>query len=226
MYFGLHRERKSRRVFEIINRSGVALSLSAIHTAQLSFDSATETGLKKNSSLTFKTEKQLNSTLSYSDPYWLKEPHSQGLFTVKDPLMIGRPENSPAVIFDFTFKQLGEQFVISSPLIYKWTDPVKGELMRPFEIVPPVFVNLNKPVYLFTDQSQKEVTVTIKSSKDNCIGTLQLKLPSDWKSEPANFSFEIKKRGEEQTFTFYVLPSKEESTNSIGAFATIDNNGM
>jgi len=94
--------------------------------------------------------------------------------------------------------------------------------MRPFEIVPPVFVNLNKPVYLFPDQSQKDVSVLLKSSKDNCSGKVGLKLPEGWKSEPMDFSFEIKNRGEEQLFTFKVLPSKEESTSSIEAIATID----
>ena len=61
-----------------------------------------------------------------------------------------------------------------------------------------------------------------KSSKDNCSGKVGLKLPEGWKSEPMDFSFEIKNRGEEQLFTFKVLPSKEESTSSIEAIATID----
>jgi len=213
---------KVKTSFEIINRSNTELSLSDIKSKQFSFDSSASSGLKKNASLVFKSERKLNDDLNYSDPYWLKEPHSQGLFTVKDQSLIGSPENQPAATFDFIFTLLGERLIIHSPLIYKWTDPVKGELMRPFEIVPPVFVNLNKPVYLFPDQSQKDVSVLLKSSKDNCSGKVGLKLPEGWKSEPMDFSFEIKNRGEEQLFTFKVLPSKEESTSSIEAIATID----
>lgn len=214
---------KIKTSFELINRSGTEITLTAIHTAQFHFDSTANTVLKKNASVAFKSERPLNVDLPYSDPYWLKEPHSQGLFTVKDPALIGSPENKPAVNFDFTFSVLGEPLIIRCPLIYKWTDPVKGELMRPFEIVPPVFINLNKPVYIFSDQTQKEVSVVLKSSKDNCSGKVALKLPADWKSEPLSYSFEIKKRGEEQSFTFKVLPSKEESTTSIEAVATMDN---
>jgi len=214
---------KIKTNFELINRSGTEVALSSIHASQFQFDSTTSTGLKKNGSLTFKSEQKLSDDLPYSDPYWLKEPHSQGLFTVKDRDLIGSPENQPAVIFDFTFSVLGEPLTIHSPLIYKWTDPVKGELMRPFEIVPPVFVNLNKPVYVFSDEEQKEVSVVLKSSKDDCSGKVELKLPSGWKSEPLSFRFEIKKKGEEQSFTFKVLPSKEECTTSIGALATMDN---
>ncbi len=214
---------KVKTSFEIINRSNAELSLTEVKSAQLSFDSVASAGLKKNATLALKTEKKLNEDLIYSDPYWLREPHSQGLFTVKDKSLIGSPENQPAVTFEFTFTLLGEPLIIHAPLIYKWTDPVKGELMRPFEIVPPVFVNLNKPVYLFADQSQKEVSVILKSSKDNCTGKVQLKLPDGWKSEPLDFPFELKNSGEEQSFTFKVLPSKEESTSSIEAIATIDN---
>ena len=213
---------KVKTSFEIINRSNAEVALSDINSKQLSFDSMASAGLKKNASLVFKSEKKLNNDLNYSDPYWLKEPHSQGLFTVTDQSLIGSPENLPAVTFNFTFVVQGEKLVIHSPLIYKWTDPVKGELMRPFEIVPPVFVNLNKPVYLFSDQSQKDVSVLLKSSKENCSGKVRLKLPEGWKSEPIDFSFEMKNRGEEQLFAFKVLPSKEESTSSIEAVATID----
>lgn len=217
---------KIKTSFELINRGGTDVTLSSIHAEQLHFDSTASTSLKKNISLTFKSEQKLSSDLPYSDPYWLKEPHSQGLFTVKDRKLIGSPENQPAVIFDFTILVLGEPLIVHSPLIYKWTDPVKGELMRPFEVVPSVFVNLSKPVYVFSDQAPREVTVTLKSAKDNCAGNLALKLPSDWKAEPANFAFDIKKRGEEQAFTFKVLPPKEESTTSIEAVATVDGRAL
>jgi len=214
---------KVKTNFEIINRSNTELSLSEIKSNQLSFDSVTTAALKKNAALAFKSEKTLNESLLYSGPYWLNEPHSPGLFTVKDKSLIGTPENQAAVTFDFTFKLFGEQLVIHSPLIYKWTDPVKGELMRPFEVVPPVFVNLHKPVYLFSDQAQREIKVVLKSSKDNCAGKVFLKLPQGWKSEPSEFPFDIKNRGEEHSFTFHVLPSKDESASSVEAIAIIDN---
>ncbi|MGC4022835.1 MAG: PIG-L family deacetylase [Cyclobacteriaceae bacterium] len=214
---------KIKTSFEIISREGSSISLKRIVSANLSFDSSFTSTLAKNIPLAFKSDKKLNDDLNYSDPYWLRLPHSQGLFTVPDKSLIGTPENQPAISFDFFFELLGEELVVKCPLINKWTDPVKGELIRPFEIVPPVFVNLDKSVYLFNDATAREVKVTVKSSKDNCIGKLELKLPSGWKSDPAFFPFELKKRGEEQFFSFQVLPSKVETTSSVEAFATVEN---
>ncbi|MBI1767482.1 MAG: PIG-L family deacetylase [Bacteroidetes bacterium] len=213
---------KIKVAFEVINRSGATVSLNQISSINLSFDSAFTYDLKKNVLLTLKSERKLNENLGYCDPYWLHKDHTLGLFTVSDPALIGTPENRPAISFDFTFSMNNEKFVVQAPLIYKVTDPVKGEVTRPFEIVPQVFVNLDKPVYIFSDQSPRDVHVILKSANSNCSGKLELKLPLGWKSDPEFYSFEIKKRGEEQQFTFKVLPGSEESTTSIGAAATID----
>ncbi len=214
---------KIKTSFEIINRSNTTLLLTEIKASRLSFDSTVSSSLKNNEPLVFKSEKKLNENLNYSDPYWLQQPHTLGLFTVNDASLIGSPENAPAISFEFTFMVMNEPLTISTPLIYKWTDPVKGELTRPFEIVPPVFVNMGKSVYLFTNRSPQNISVLLKSSKENCTGKLELKLPEGWKLEPASLPFELKKRGEEQLFTFNVLPGSEESTFSINAMATIDN---
>jgi len=214
---------KVKTNFEIINRSNALLSLTQIKASKLLFDSTVSSELRRNVPLTFKSESSLNGNSGYSDPYWLREPHTQGLFTVNDQSLIGTPENQPAVSFEFTFSLFNEPFTLHCPLIYKWTDPVKGELMRPFEIVPPVLVNLNQPVYLFPDHSSKKVTVVLKSAKENCSGMVELKLPAGWKSDPSSFQFELRKRGEEQSFTFNVLPGNEELTSSINVQATMDN---
>src|SRR6185369_7873102 len=115
-----------------------------------------------------------------------------------------------------------EKLIVRVPLVYKIADPVKGEVMQPFEVVPPVFINLDKTVYLFADNSLKEVRVILKSAKDNCSGKLELKLPRGWKSDPSYYAFDAKKKGEEQQFKFHVLPSSEESTTYVSAVATID----
>jgi hypothetical protein len=212
---------KVRVAFEVINRNGVAVSFNQISSPNLTFDSSFTSELKKNVLLTFKSERKLNDNLNYSDPYWLRQNHSLGLFTVNDPLLIGTPENKPAISFDFTFTVNNEKLVVTMPLVYKITDPVKGEVIRPFEVVPPVFINLDKPVYLFVDRSPKEIQIILKSVKNDCSGKLELRLPQGWKSDPAYYSFEAKKKGEEQRFKFQVLPSSEESTATIGAVAII-----
>jgi LmbE family N-acetylglucosaminyl deacetylase len=208
--------------FEIINRSNAAVTMQSIQSQNVSMDSTMSTVLKNNTLVTFKSKRKLIEGLSYSGPYWLKDPHTLGLFTINDKKLIGKPQNEPAVIFDFVFNMEGEKVLIQSPLVYKWTDPVKGELQRPFEIVPPVFVNLNKPVYLFKDREPQDVSVLIKSSADALAGNLKLELPKGWKSDPSSVAFELKKRGEELTTNFKVIPAKEETKTTLKAVAEVN----
>lgn len=205
--------------FEMVNRSPVPVRLVSIQNKALGIDSTMALDLTNNKLTLFKTKKPLQSGAGYSDPYWLREDHLPGLFTVPDPSLIGKPENGPAVSIACTFDINGEKFIVDTPLIYKWTDPVKGELSRPFEIVPPVFINLSQPVYVFPDARPKVVSVLVKSSSGEAItGTAKLILPADWKSEPASIPVTIGKRGEEKKIDFLVTPSpRGEGSFALGA---------
>ncbi len=208
--------------FEIVNRSSIDVKLEAIKSYELSMDTSAIINLVNNKPQIFKSKKSLLSTLDYSDQYWLSAEHGIGIFNVSNKDLIGKPENDPAATFMLSFLVNGERLEIRSPLLYKWTDPVKGELWRPFEIVPPVFVNLTERVLLFKDQTPKDVSVLLKSSADkNLSGQLKLSLPMGWRSEPTAQPFDLTKRGEEKTLSFKVYPSKEEMSSSLTAVAEI-----
>ncbi len=211
--------------YEILNRSNSEVKLIEIRAHDVGFDTLLTTSLKNNVPLAFKNKKSLSVEKNYSGPYWLKEPHGSGLFTVSDPHSIGKPENDPAVMLDFVFSVLDEELLVSCPLIYKWTDPVKGELTRPFEVVPPLFLNLSDRVFVFPNYSPKEIKVVAKSSSTSgksLNGTIRLSLPRGWKSEPNSIPFELKRQGEETTVSFTVFPTKEEATASVKAIADLD----
>jgi hypothetical protein len=207
---------------EVVNRSAADISLVAIAAPALQYDSACQHPLKNNIPLAIKTARMIGATRSYSDPYWLREPHSEGLFTVTDKKLIGTAANAPAIVFEFSLKIAGEMFTVTSPLIYRWTDPVKGELTRPFEIVPPVFVNIPENVMLFTDNTPRDVQVLLKSSVENVKGSLQLQLPSGWRSDPAELNFDLGRPGDEAVKNFKIYPASGESTSTLKVVATID----
>ncbi|HTJ50492.1 MAG TPA: PIG-L family deacetylase [Cyclobacteriaceae bacterium] len=209
--------------FELINRSPADVSIERIQSADLNLDSVLTTPLKNDVSLTFKSTKNITTEKQYSDPYWLHNDHGTGKFDVTDPNLIGKPENDPAISVNFTLKVAGEQLILSTPLVFKENDPVKGELTRPFEIVPPVFVNLTDAVIIFNDGISRDVKVIVKSSSDNGVkGNLTLQLPEGWHAEPASIPFELTKKGEEQTKVFRVTPSVKEMTATLTAQASID----
>jgi hypothetical protein len=208
---------------EVVNRGPLAIDVLSISSPSISYDTTLNLSLKDNKLITIKTKKPVSSSTGYSDPYWLREPHGTGAFTVTDKELIGRPENSPAINISFTVNINGEKLLYNKPLIYKWTDPVKGELSRPFEIVPPLFINLADPVLIFKDAKAKEVRVLLKSASEKPLqGNLKLTIPEGWRSEPASIPFTLSKTGEEQTKVFYVTPGEKEMTGVIKGVADIN----
>ncbi len=208
---------------EVANRSATNISLLRISSSDLSYDSAMNFVLRPDISNTFKSKKVLKATAPYSDPYWLQHPHEQGIFTVKEKSHIGKPENDPALTVKFLLKVGQESLELTRPLIYKWTDPVKGELWRPLEVLPPLSVDLTERVMIFSDDQPRMVKIQLKSSSDRAMkGQLRLQLPPDWRSEPASTEFELMSRGEERVAQFMVYPGKAELTASLSAIAEID----
>lgn len=205
--------------FEIVNRSAAQLKMLSVRSDMLALDSSMNLDLPFNKLLLFKTKRAVQKDAGYSDPYWLREEHSQGLFNVPHVTLIGKPENGPAVHVSCEFELNGEKLFVKAPLVYKWTDPVKGELSRPFEVVPPVFVNVSQKVIVFPDLKPKTVSLLVKSSSGAPLnGVVKLSLPAGWKSEPGSMPVTIGKRGEEKMVDFLVYPSaKGEGSFTLGA---------
>ena len=209
--------------FELVNRSGTPVTVEKIICDDLSLDSTLSLSLKNNVPARFAVKREIRSSKPYSDPYWLRESHSIGRFTVRDEALIGKPEEGPAINIRFSISVAGETLSITKPLVYKWNDPVKGEQSRPFEIVPPVFVNLADNVMIFSDQQPKEIRITVKSASEKKIsGDLKLQIPSGWRAEPAVIPFSLDARDVEQIKTFKVFPAQEEINATIRAYAEIE----
>jgi len=207
---------------EFTNRSSTVVNLERIQSDDLNMDSVTSVVLKNDVQVMLKSIRNINPSKLYSDPYWLQNPHGTGLFSVPNASQIGKPENDPAITFKFTLKIGNELIVFERPLVFKETDPVKGELTRPFEIVPPVFVQLSEAVMLFQNQNPREVKVLVQSSGTNIKGTLKLELPSGWTAQPEAIPFELNTKGAALTKIFTVVPAPTEITSTIKAVAEVD----
>ncbi|MEO5975714.1 MAG: PIG-L family deacetylase [Chryseolinea sp.] len=201
---------------EIVNRSAVDISLKSVAGNNIQIDSTLNAALKNNLSLKFKTTHVITS-VKYSDPYWLQEPHSVGRFTVIDPQMIGKGENDPAIALAFTFMVQGEPLIVTKPVIYSWVDRVKGELTRPFTVVPPVFVNLSEKVMIFRNTEPEPISVMLTSAgKEEVKGVLKMEVPQGWKVSPESIEFNLNANNTEETKLFNILaPSGESSTTAL-----------
>ena len=182
---------------------------------------------------TLLNEKQLTS-----QPYWLVEKSTIGMYRVDSQELRGSAQdNAVAEAQGFiTLKRKGLQgeksgkndvnisFVFAVPVQYKHTDPTLGELYEPLVVVPPVMVNIPPArAYVFADQQPKQVPVTLRAGAAGVAGTLALQVPAGWQVEPATVPFSLKNKDEEQTVSFTLRPlaGAAEGKTELRAVATV-----
>lgn len=147
----------------------------------------------------------------YSHPYWLREDmQSKGMYTVKNQKLRDLPRAQPNASVKFVYEVDGAEIEFTKPIEYKWTDPAEGERYRPFEIAPPVTVNIADKVYVFNDDDAKTVELTVKAGKDNISGTLRPGIPEGWRAQPSEYQVDLAKKGQEETFSFEVIPPEQQ----------------
>ena len=166
------------------------------------FHSKLETNRPLRSNFTLKLPEQIN----YSQPVWLMEQPTIGSYNISDQLLIGQPENVPPIIIAVILSSPEGTIKVNVPLRQRVVDPIEGELVVPFEIVPPVIVNVQEPVVLFPDVSERKIILSLKASIPNARGTVRLKMPEFWNVVPERSEFQFQNKGEEQTFSFSVRP--------------------
>lgn len=205
---------------QIVNRNKNEVKLNKINYLQS--DTTTSLALKANEPYTFKRKEKISAT-SYSNPYWLNEKHDVGIYTVNDRSLIGKPENDAAqkIIFDINILDLNLK--ISRDLVYKYTDPVKGEIYRPFEILPPVTVNISEKVFVFSDSNPKTVLLTVKANQNNFEGKLQLKTTNGSNVFIKNPDIKLKNKNDEIVIEATVTPGKDGASGKLEA-SVISNN--
>ena len=205
----------------VVNRSDYAFRLSMVASVYAKPSKAPGTPLENNKPV--KTDLVLQvPTLPYSQPYWLREEATKGLYTVKNMTAIGVPENPPDLSINVTLDDAQQNTLIFPvPVVYRWTDPVKGEQVRRVDIVPPVSVKLGSNVYLFPEAKARPVTVWMKSFGASG-GSVSLRVPKGWTAEPASVPVTFAGKGDEQRATFTVTPPIGEETAAIRAQIALD----
>ncbi len=204
-----------------LNRSSVPMTLETVevtHQADVAF---TPAPLKPNEPVKAEVKVVLPATLDDTTPYWLRKPPAKGLYTVDDPTLVGRPESPAPLVARFTVKAGDQRLSFETPVLYRTTDPVKGELYRPFEVTPPITIAFDEKVYLFAGSGAKRLRLTVRAGEPNVAGTLRLKMPAGWAATPAGAPFSLKEKGDEATVTFDVVPPGTAGTVTLAAEADL-----
>lgn len=198
---------------EALNRSTANIVLKSVNvgTTTLTPNILLENNTKQNLTL----DVAVPADTKYTSPYWLMEKGTLGMYTVKDKKLIGKPETPRAFNADFELSINNYTLTITKPVVYHYSKPDKGELYRPFEVLPEASVGIKDKVIIFSDESSKQIPVTVKALADDISGEIELTFSKGWKVVNAKQNFNIKKRGDSKTITFTVTPPNSESEGSI-----------
>jgi LmbE family N-acetylglucosaminyl deacetylase len=156
-----------------------------------------------------------------SQPYWLREEGTEGMFRVDDASLIGRPENPPAFPVEFVFEVGGQTVVVPDQPVQITRDPLRGEVRRQLQVIPPVTLEFVHDLELFAPGSTRSVTVELTAARAGAAGSLRLEAPAGWQVEPAAQPFALGQAGDRRQFAFTITAPAQAATAGIVASAEI-----
>jgi len=152
-----------------------------------------------------------------SQPYWLEHAHSIGEYKIGSRQYVGMAESPASLAIKIDLHIGGGTIRYSRPVVYKFTDPVRGEVYRKLEVTPPVVVALQSSRLLYTDDQPQTLEIKLKSFSRSAKGNLRLRLPAGWTSNPQSLPYEMTSKGEELTFRFEVKPGQSALSGQLTA---------
>lgn len=209
---------------QMINRSD--LSVKVLPFANVNKDSLSDGILSKNDLKTYIIK--VAGPKSISQPYWLENQHSRGMYILNDLSQTGKPWNDPALSINFTVNVNGDMFSISRPVMYKHTDPVKGELYDPLAISPKITANTTEQVLLFADSKAKKLIVRFNywgAVSDTFKIVAKFSGDKRWIVSPTDTTLIFNKKGEEKELSFIIYPNGENAIPDSLTFLATDRIG-
>ena len=201
---------------EAINRSNVSMALNSVNSSVIVFPTSfVPTPLTNNKSYSLESVEGTFSETDYSAPYWLSKKGTLGMYRVDDKSLIGVSERTNLFPITFNLTIDNRQISFERNIVYKFNDPVDGEVYRPFEVLPEVTSEISEKVLIFASNEAKQIPVHIRAGKDKVSGTVTLQHPIGWVVTPSQQVFSIAQKGQQQTVVFTVRPPMEQNDGYI-----------
>ncbi|MCM4156046.1 PIG-L family deacetylase [Gramella sp. AN32] len=207
---------------EAINRSDQNIILNEINIQPGNANLKPNKTLKFNEDFNENLNYPIPEEISYTNPYWLNEPGTTGMYAVKDQKLIGQPENPSATnaIFRVTINRIPISF--EKLIVYKFNDNVFGETYQSFNIVPSLAISFNEDLLIFSNGDAKEILVNLTSNQANTKGNLKLKAKTGWNIAPISQEFSIAQAGGSMALKFKVTPPKDQNQTDLLAEAEVN----
>lgn len=189
--------------WEIINRSSVPMKVKNIEILPLGTPFDIETALEDNVSHKDHIEYEIPQDASYTNPYWMNQPNSLGLYHVSNKQWIGLPETPRYLKARFQLEIAGQDISLIRDVVNVIGKPDRGEIYRPVEIIPAYTLTMQNPILFLQKDVVKTLGVQVHQHHTHTVAgdTLTLVMPEGFTCMPeffildekplANYSFEI-----------------------------------
>jgi LmbE family N-acetylglucosaminyl deacetylase len=156
---------------------------------------------------------------SYSQPYWLQEPLDGALFSIPNQQKIGLPFELKFA-GNLSFSLGGQKFQVAVPLVYKYNDPIDGEVKQPFTFVPEVTLLPSKELVFLVDGADPTIEVLVNFQNQLLDGNLDFKglSPNQFKL----VGVEDLPAQKQRKYTVTFLPQKNGKQVITARFTTSD----
>ncbi len=144
------------------NRAGANITNATVDAFGKTFSF---TNLAANEAQEIIATVKLDERMTATQPYFLERQMNSGSY-VAGQEDIGKPENA-GYFADFKITVGGTLYNYRKSIKYKYTDPVKGELYEPIQLVSPVFINVSPNLLIFSNDKKvekKQVNFSIQSN--------------------------------------------------------------
>lgn len=206
---------------EATNRSKAAITLKEINF----FDQKIIKNQKLEQNIPVYSQ-EMNVTvpeaIPYSNPYWLRQQKTKGMFVVEDKNLRNLAQTSDDFPVVFVVDIEGTRVEYTKNIVYKFNAPEDGETYRPFVVLPDVVISFVNDVVVFANSQPKEVTVKVKALHDNIQGSIQIDVPKGWSISPREIPFDIQQKSAETLVKFTLTPPTNPDNAILKAIAVID----
>lgn len=207
---------KTRASWEAVNRSEIEMKIDAIEILPTGARVEVKKILSNNIDFKGEIEYIIPEDAPYTNPYWLNEEGSLGLYRVDDPAQIGKPETPRYLKARFLIEIAGQPLTIEREVVCVTGRPERGEVYRPVEIIPAYSVSLQNPILFFREGGPGELKISVHNHSGVWGGdTLKLDLPEGFSATPEYFLLED---DEHTTFTFHLTGPQKNVKESVTAY--------
>ncbi len=153
-----------------------------------------------------------------TQPYFVEVPRQGDQYNWTSAVR-GLPFAPPLVTADVTMDIGRATLTISRPVMYRYADRVRGELRRELNVVPAVTVGVDSKFLIVplgaTPNQQRLVVRAASFSPQAVSGTLRLRLPQGWTSQPASTPFTLSQRGDKTAATFTITAPAQRRAGAL-----------